>query len=155
MMRGATSTFYVCCTPARPNNFLFSPPVEGRWMGWYAYAYGYDGFLRWAYDAWPADPMRDARHGSWAAGDCYLIYPGANSCIRMEKLREGISDFEKIRILRERAGQSNDKNVKKLITDFDQVLASIAREREFKETTLTEILSKGKTMINQLSDILK
>jgi hypothetical protein len=155
MMRGLTSTFYVCCTPARPNNFLFSPPIEGRWLGWYAYAYGYDGFLRWAYDAWPADPMRDGRHGSWAAGDCYLIYPGANSCIRMEKLREGISDFEKIRILRERASQSTDKNVKKMLTDFDQIVASIAKEREFKEATLTDILSKAKIMVNQLSDTLK
>ncbi|HEX8060384.1 MAG TPA: glycoside hydrolase domain-containing protein [Cyclobacteriaceae bacterium] len=154
-MRGATSTFYVCCTPARPNNFLFSPPIEGRWLGWYSYAYGYDGFLRWAYDAWPADPMRDARHGSWAAGDCYLVYPGANSCIRMEKLREGISDFEKIRILRERAAHSTDKNVKKIITDFDQVLASVAKEREFKEATLIDILSKGKALVNQLSETLK
>jgi hypothetical protein len=155
MLRGATSTFYVCCTPARPNNFLFSPPIEGRWLGWYSFAYGYDGFLRWAYDAWPADPMRDARHGSWAAGDCYLVYPGANSCIRLEKLREGISDFEKIRILHERAAQSTDKNVKKMIADFDQILASIAKEREFKETTLLDILSKGKAMVNQLSETLK
>jgi hypothetical protein len=45
-----TSAFYVCCTPAKPNNFVFSPPVESRWIGWYAYAHGYDGFLRWAYD---------------------------------------------------------------------------------------------------------
>ncbi len=88
--------------------------------------------------------MRDARHGSWAAGDCYLIYPGANSCIRMEKLREGISDFEKIRILRERATQSTDKNVKKLLADFDQILTLIAKEREFKEATLTRFWGKRK-----------
>lgn len=155
MSRGATSTYYVCCNPAKPNNFVFSPPIEGRWIGWYSVAYGYDGFLRWAYDAWPADPMRDARHGSWAAGDCFLIYPGANSCIRTEKLREGIVDFEKIRILRERALKSTDKNVKKLFADLDQVLASIAKEREFKESTLTEILYRGKTIVTQLSDLLK
>ena len=48
-------------------------------------AYGYDGFLRWAYDAWPEDADRDARHGSWAAGDCYMVYPGGKSCIRFKK----------------------------------------------------------------------
>src|SRR4051812_37940146 len=72
--KGMTTTFYVCCTPSYPNNFLFSPPVEGRWMSWYSAAHGYNGFLRWAYDAWPADPMRDGRFGSWPAGDCFLIY---------------------------------------------------------------------------------
>jgi hypothetical protein len=80
--QGFTTTFYVCCQPAKPNTFLFSPPIEGRWIGWYAAACGYSGFLRWAYDAWTQDPSRDARHGSWPAGDCYLVYPGANSCIR-------------------------------------------------------------------------
>lgn len=155
MARGATSTFYVCCNPAKPNNFVFSPPIEGRWLGWYSLAYGYDGFLRWAYDAWPADPMRDARHGSWAAGDCFMVYPGANSCIRTEKLREGIVDFEKIQLLREQAAKSTDKNVKKLLADLDVVLASVAKEREFKEATLNEILSKGKTIVNQLSDVVK
>ena len=57
-----TSTFYICCTPPKPNTFIFSPPIEGRWLGWYTYAHHYDGFLRWAYDAWPADPLRDAPH---------------------------------------------------------------------------------------------
>ena len=60
----ATTTFYVCCNPPYPNNFVFSPPIEGRWISWYTAASGYDGYLRWAYDAWPADPERDARHGS-------------------------------------------------------------------------------------------
>jgi len=98
---GRTTTFYTCCHPPRPNNFVFSPPAESAWMGWYASASGYDGFLRWAYDSWTADPDRDARHVFWPAGDCFLVYPGARSSIRFERLREGIVDFEKLRILRE------------------------------------------------------
>src|SRR4029453_6283007 len=99
---GRTTTFYVCCHPPRPNSFVFSPPAESAWMGWYASAFGYDGFLRWAYDSWTGDPTRDARHFVWPAGDCFLVYPGARSGIRFERLREGIVDFEKLRILRER-----------------------------------------------------
>jgi len=99
---GRTTTFYVCCHPPRPNNFVFSPPAESTWMGWYASAFGYDGFLRWAYDSWTSDPARDARHVLWPAGDCFLVYPGARSSVRFERLREGIVDFEKLRILRER-----------------------------------------------------
>ena len=31
---GRTSTVYVCCNPPIPNNFVFSPPIEGRWISW-------------------------------------------------------------------------------------------------------------------------
>ncbi len=153
--RGASSTYYVCCNPAKPNNFVFSPPIEGRWISWYAVAYGYDGFLRWAYDAWPEDPARDARHGSWAAGDCFLVYPGANSGIRFEKLREGISDAEKIRVLREKAAKSPDKNVKKLMLEFDQHLKSFTTERDFNEQKITDAVQTGEKMLDQLSEMLK
>ena len=149
--KGFTSTYYVCCHPAKPNNFLFSPPVEGRWMSWYSAAHGYNGFLRWAYDSWPADPMRDARYGSWAAGDCYLVYPGGNSCIRFEKLREGIVDYEKMRIIRELAAKSNDKSVKDLMSAFDAHLQTLNSEKEFKEDKLKEDVEKGRKMIEELS----
>lgn len=149
--KGFTTTYYVCCNPAKPNNFLFSPPAEGRWISWYSAARGYDGFLRWAYDAWPADPVRDARHVLWPAGDCFLVYPGANSSIRFEKLREGIADYEKIRILREKAAQSKDRNVKQLMNAFEQHLQTFARERKFDEMQIRKALDKGKEMINELS----
>lgn len=97
---GKTTTFYVCCYPARPNNYPFSPPAENVWMGWHTAAMGYDGFLRWAYDSWTADPLRDARHVFWPAGDCFMVYPGNRSSIRFERLREGIADFEKLRVLK-------------------------------------------------------
>lgn len=145
--RGGTSTVYVCCTPPYPNNFLFSPPIEGRWLSWYASAYGYDGFLRWAYDAWPEDPARDARHGSWAAGDCFLVYPGGNSCIRYEKLREGIVDFEKIRILRQQTAAKKD-----IWKKFDEHLKVFTTEKVFDSKKITADVEKGKAFIEQLSE---
>jgi hypothetical protein len=152
--RGATTTFYVCCNPPYPNNFVFSPPIEGRWISWYSAAAGYNGFLRWAYDAWPADPERDARHGSWAAGDCYMVYPGGNSCIRYEKMREGIVDFEKIRMIKEQAASSNDKAVKELVKKFDQHLKVIKSEKEFDQAKITADVAKGRAMVDELTDRL-
>ena len=152
--KGFTTTYYVCCTPPKPNNFLFSPPIEGRWISWYASAYGYSGFLRWAYDAWTQDPVRDARHGSWAAGDCYLVYPGANSGIRFEKLREGIVDYEKIRILRELASASTDKKSKALMEKLDEHLKTLTSEHEFNEDKLKTQVYEGEKMIKELSDRL-
>jgi len=152
--RGQTTTFYVCCNPPYPNNFLFSPPIEGRWISWYAMAHGYNGFLRWAYDAWPQDPMRDARYGTWAAGDCYLVYPGGNSCIRFEKLREGIVDYEKIRILKELATGSTDAGTKNLMIAFNTHLQTLNTEKIFDEEKLKTDVEKGKKLIDELSEML-
>jgi len=152
--KGFTTTYYVCCNPPKPNNFLFSPPIEGQWISWYASAYGYNGFLRWAYDAWPQDPTRDARHGSWASGDCYLVYPGANSGIRFEKLRQGISDYEKIRILRKLASASPDKKSKALMSQLDEHLSTLTTEHGFNEDTLKKQVYEGEGMIRKLSERL-
>ncbi|WP_298651016.1 glycoside hydrolase domain-containing protein [uncultured Proteiniphilum sp.] len=154
--RGALTTYYVCCNPPVPNNFLFSPPVEGRWISWYTVARGYDGFLRWAYDAWPEDPNRDARHGSWAAGDCFLIYPGGHSCIRFEKLREGIVDFEKIRIVKEKASESPaNAKVNRLIKQLEAHMAVFINEKDFDETKISADIKKGKELLDTISEELK
>lgn len=157
--KGFTTTYYVCCTPPKPNNFLFSPPIEGRFISWYSAAYGYDGFLRWAFDAWPEDPMRDARHTLWPAGDCFLVYPGGNSSIRYEKLREGIVDFEKIRILREQVAMASDKKIKTSWKTFEEHLANFIdnpdySKRNYNTEKITRLVSTGKKMIEQLSDAL-
>lgn len=157
--RGFTTTFYVCCTPPQPNNFVFSPPIEGAYISWYAAAYGYNGFLRWAYDAWPADPLRDTRHTFWPAGDCFLVYPGGMSGIRFEKLREGISDFEKIRILREKASKANDKKIRESMAAFEAHLKTFVRDEEYSKRDynvpqMTEAVLKGRKMIDELSSLV-
>lgn len=151
---GNTSTYYICCNPPKPNDFLFSPPAEGRWLGWYAAAHGYNGFLRWAYDTWPADPSRDGRHTLWPAGDCFLVYPGANSGTRFEKLKEGIVDFEKIRILKLKASGTKNKQVSELLKSLDAHLAVFLAEKEFNTEKIIGDLQKGKEIVNQLSDLL-
>jgi hypothetical protein len=111
---GKVSTVYTCCSEARPNTFTFSPPAEAAWLGWHTAAGNYDGYLRWAYNSWTADPLHDSRFRTWAAGDCYIVYPG-HSSIRMERLVEGIQDYEKIRILREElAGKKAAGKLRKL-----------------------------------------
>ena len=69
-------------------------------MGLFAAAGGYDGMLRWAGFNWQRDPLFDSAFGGLPAGDTFLIYPGARASTRWERLRDGIEDFEKIRLLR-------------------------------------------------------
>jgi hypothetical protein len=150
-----SSTYYICCTPAFPNTFVFSPPVEGRWLGWYTMAHAYDGMLRWAYDAWPADPVRDARHLLWPAGDSYMIYPGGESSIRFEKMREGIVDYEKLKIVRAKAAKSANTEIKKLLQELNQHLQVFTAEKEFNEEKLRQHVQKGEMILSELSEKLK
>lgn len=99
---GLTTTFYTCCAEAHPNMFVISNPDEAAWLGWFAQAEGYDGYLRWAYNSWTIDPLTDARFRTWPAGDCFVVYPGGRGSVRFSKLVEGIQNFEKVRILRSR-----------------------------------------------------
>lgn len=151
---GHATSYYVACGPPRPNTFVFSPPVEARWLGWYAAARGYDGFLRWAYDAWPADPARDARHTLWPAGDCFLVYPGGESSIRFEKLREGIVDYEKIRRLRAWAAKDTDAEAARLMTALDRHLEAFTTERGFEEQRLSDALQRGEDLLDALGERL-
>lgn len=109
---GKPTTFYTYCYEGYPNTFTFSPPAESGFMGWYAANKGFNGYLRWAYNCWPAAPLRDARFSTWSSGDTYFVYPGAGSSIRFEKLVEGIQDYEKIRILR--TTLQKEKQIQKL-----------------------------------------
>ena len=113
--KGQISTVYTCCTEAFPNTFTFSEPAEAAWTVLHAVAGGYDGYLRWAVNSWPMDPLRDSRFRTWAAGDTYSIYPGPRSSIRFERLVEGLQDCEKIHILREElASKGANGKLKKL-----------------------------------------
>ncbi len=134
--QGLISTFYTACPEPQPNNYPHSAPADSAWMGWFASAEGLSGFLRWAYNSWVEDPMTDARYVRWNSGECYLVYPGARSSIRFERLREGIQDFEKLRIVRERlsalpAGTAPAA----LLGDLDAALKEFTYERAQKEPT--------------------
>ena len=78
---------------------------------------GYDGYLRWAYNSWVKNPNQDTRFRTWTAGDCFLVYPGCSS-IRMERLVQGIQDFEKIRILKSELKGAKLQQLNKVIEDF-------------------------------------
>lgn len=106
---GKISTYYTCCTEGFPNTFTFSPPAEAAWMAVHALGGNYDGYLRWSYNSWARDPLRDSRFRTWAAGDTYCIYPGPRSSIRFERLIEGLQICEKIVQLRKEYTRTGQK----------------------------------------------
>ncbi len=149
---GRPTTFYVCCGPRRPNTFTFSPPAEAAWLGWFAAARGYSGFLRWAYNSWTEDPLSDTSYPAkdWPAGDCFLVYPGPRSSIRFERLREGIQDFEKLAAVRaslEAMGALGTPHLEEL----EAALARFEYPDCGDDRTLAASLNRGKSLLERLS----
>ena len=120
--KGQISTYYTCCSEPFPGTFSFSALAEAAWIGIHAVAADYDGYLRWAVNSWTADPLRDSRFRTWAAGDTYSIYPGPRSSIRFERLVEGMQCAEKIIQLRKmykKSGQTAKlKRLNKAVAAF-------------------------------------
>lgn len=136
---GMPSTYYTCCAEPYPNGFTFSPPDENVWIGIYAFAKNFDGYLRWAYNSWMEKPFEDSRFFIGPAGDTYLVYPFATSSIRFEKLIEGIQEFEKLHIVKNYLERKGDKErlrkLNSLLKTFD-----IQNLKEMPATQMTEPL---------------
>lgn len=142
---GKPSTYYTCCSENYPNGFTFSPPAEHVWLGWYAAAKGFTGYLRWAYNSWVADPLRDSRFRSWPAGDTYQVYPGPRTSIRFEKLIEGIQDFEKIKSLQKEWSEKKDK---KSLKRLNESLQAFEIEK-LKTISAEEMMAGAKSILNK------
>jgi len=152
--KGLPTTTYVCCGPGRPNTFTFSPPAEATWLGWYCAAQGYSGLLRWAYDSWTEDPLHDTSYVTWPAGDCFLVYPGARSSVRFERLREGIQDFEKIGIVREKLAASGDPAARQALAALNQALAGFTYAKVQTEPAAMPV-HEGKKALEAASRLLR
>lgn len=147
---GKLSTYYVCCVDQYPNNFTYSPPAEGIWQGWYAFAHKLDGFLRWAYNSWVEDPLHDSRFRTWPSGDTYFVYPGARSSVRFEKLREGIQDYEKLRILTEELKGDDSQEAKARLEEIQNLLQEFELST-LEQTGAEEMIQKGKDLLHSIA----
>jgi hypothetical protein len=93
-------SWYICCGPPIPNTFIHSPLVEGELIGWLTHRFGLDGFLRWNFCLWPAEPWRRVswRAPHWSAGDMFFVLPGRDGApvetLRYEALRAAVQDYE-------------------------------------------------------------
>ena len=143
---GRVTTYYTCCTEARPNTFTFSPLAESEWLGWWAAKINVDGYLRWALNSWVKDPLRDSRFRAFGGGDCYILYPDGRSSTRFERMIEGIQAYEKIRILRnekDRRGRSKNygKQIDKILEPFN--------EFNLVEVPAEKVVNKAKAALNR------
>ena len=147
--QGFITTYYVCCSDRFPNMFTFSAPAGAVYAGWYMAACGYDGFLRWAYNSWVGEPLTDSRFRTFPAGDTYIIYPGARSSVRFERLVEGIQDAEKISILKKEFAAKGTPEAASRLERLETLLSGFATITP--EKGWPDRLSRAKRKLNELS----
>lgn len=104
--KGLFTSLYTC-TGIFPNTFLYSEPFEATWLILFSYLNGFDGFLRWAFDAWVKDPRQDTSFFLWESRDSFLIYPSSDKkenqpspSLSFEGMRLGLMMVEKIIFIR-------------------------------------------------------
>ncbi len=153
------NTFYTSCTEAIPNNYITpkNNVAEMAWMPWHTAREGLDGYLRWAFDLWTKDDPFDTRDGAFTSGDFSMIYRSQNGKgmrpvmgIRTEMLREGIQDYEKIRILRSQFLKNKDhmnmEHLERILSKFSASSGVYARMLVEEAQELLVKLSLGEAI---------
>lgn len=126
--------WYLCCQPKFPNNFVSSPLIEGRLLGWITYLFQLDGFLRWNYCLWPSHPWTNLKWQTktWPVGDMYFVLPGHSGSpietLRFEALRFGIQDYEILQMAQRKLSTSKANQV---ITSALNIIFKSADKSEF------------------------
>lgn len=133
---GLYTSLYICCG-IYPNTFIYSDSYEAIFVIIYAYLNGFDGFLRWALDAYVKDPRSDLSFYYFESGDTSLIYPSKDikkdkrpaSSVRLESLAEGLEIIDKIDFLKKNL---KEKDRQDFISQFGAFTIPESFENEYK-----------------------
>ncbi len=135
--------FYTCCFPGGPwlNRLLDMELLRPALLGWGAALFNLDGFLHWGLNHYRKDqdpfkmnviPNGGGGTNSLPAGDTHVVYPGDDgpwSSVRFEAQREGIEDFELLRIL----GRKHPKQAAALVRSVIRGLDGYTKDaRKFR-----------------------
>ena len=153
---GKISTFYTSCAQTIPNTYVTpeNSPAESAWMAWYAANRNLNGYLRWAYDFWTLDDPLNVQDGFFTSGENSFVYRSTNemnaeiyTSYRLEMLRKGIQDYEKIRILKTELSLSVDPRD---IEALNMLNEKIERFHENSGTGAKELVAGGTNLLNDI-----
>ncbi len=148
--QGYETSYELEASSSFPNIFLHSPSAEATWFGWYAAAQGIDGIHIEEFNNWNVHALTEARQKKRSSGSNYLVYPGARSSIRFERLIEGIQDFEKIMLIREQEQAIDTEESRQNLDLLDEVLSDFVIDRIPRESA-SQMIFDGQRLIYQLS----
>jgi len=139
--------FYTCCGPQDnyANRFLEHPLIQTRFLHWINYRYGATGYLHWGYNQWNTNKTNDAAaRYDWPAGDAWIVYPAEGkvySSIRLKAMRDGIADYELLKLLEQKSPDKAKELASAVIKNFDSYNSNV-RAFRLTRVKLLEWLSE-------------
>lgn len=141
--------FYTCVGPRGnyANRFIELPLNQTRYLHWINYKYDATGYLHWGLNYWVEDQLNaDASRdrGRLPAGDNCIIYPGYRklySSIRFEAMRDGIDDYQLLKMVENKDAKRAKSFTDAIIFNFNDYEASVTSFRNIRKQML-DFLSK-------------
>jgi hypothetical protein len=141
--------FYTCLFPNKRylNRLIDYPLVKVRLLHWLNFRYGFTGFLHWGWNYWTPEPVKDtqpvidANTQLLPPGDAFIVYPdragkSVYSSIRLEAMREGIEDYELLRMLQQTNPAAAEQLSQAAITSFTEYVRDPAEFRKIERKLL-------------------
>ncbi|MDR1525910.1 MAG: DUF4091 domain-containing protein [Tannerella sp.] len=124
---------YTCMYPQGnyANRFFELPLIQTRLLHWINYKYKITGYLHWAFNFRPSGYPNWKNHAAFTlgggggllpAGDAWLVYPAYGtvySTVRYEAMRDGVKDYELLKLLEKKNPARAQEIVNSTIFDFD------------------------------------
>ncbi len=141
--------YYTCMAPRGnyANRFLELPLIKTRLLHWINFRYGATGYLHWGFNQDWTEALRWIATDNYCpGGDTYIVYPGPGkvySSIRLEAMRDGINDYELLRMLARKDPSMANGLAANIILDFG---AYNTDKEAFRATRRTLLLAlEGET----------
>ncbi|WP_298653155.1 glycoside hydrolase domain-containing protein [uncultured Proteiniphilum sp.] len=136
--------FYTCVGPRGnyANRFIELPLNQTRYLHWINYKYDATGYLHWGLNYWVEDQLNaDASRdrGRLPAGDNCIIYPGYRklySSIRFEAMRDGIDDYQLLKMVERKDEKRAKRYADAIIFNFNDYEASVTSFRSVRKQIL-------------------
>jgi len=144
--------FYTCLAPQGDyaNRFIELPLIKTRILHWINFRYGATGYLHWGWNFWSENPMEETSGiipeagNIMPGGDAFITYPGNGkilSSIRLEAMRDGIVDYELLKMLDQKVPEVAKEMCRQVVYNFDKYDVDIKSFRD-KRKRILELLSE-------------
>ena len=145
--KGKIVWFYTCVWPQGEyaNRYIQQPLIKTRLLHWINYKYDIGGYLHWGLNFWRGeDPMVETAAVQsdglvLPAGDAWVLYPYKKHLIpsiRLEAMRDGIVDYELLRLLEQKNPELAKRLVNAMVYEFDKYDMDIVHFRKIRKQLL-------------------
>lgn len=159
-LQGDEIWYYTCLSPKGEyaNRFIEQPLIKTRLLHWVNYKYNITGYLHWGFNHWGSSDGHNSSENPYEdvsgmivssgnvlpGGDSWIVYPGYKTIypsIRLEAMRDGINDYELLRMFSE-----------KFPDEAKEIVNSIVYGFEHYDTHISDFRSKRRYILERLSE---